>query len=119
MRLSAPVRSKALAASLLRDDSSDIKPLVNREVLFPAWSKMFWEPSDFKIITGGRGAGKTMTTALAILIFGHTRPLRIAVVRRHRSALVESAQYTLEMDNFWLDPLRLKHDKLSNAGRAS
>lgn len=69
-----------------------------RPIELPDWASIFWESSDFKIITGGRGAGKTVTTALALLFFGHQRALRIAVVRRHRSALVESAQYALEVN---------------------
>lgn len=73
-------------------------PHSNLKVELPDWASIFWKPSDFKIRTGGRGAGKTITTALTLLIFGHQKPLRIAVVRRHRSALVESAQYALELN---------------------
>jgi phage terminase large subunit len=63
---------------------------------FPAkLSFLLSESSRYKVLFGGRGAGKTEGVARALIILCRTRKLRVACFRELQSSIAESVHETL------------------------
>ncbi len=62
----------------------------------PAWAKPLTRPARYKVLYGGRGSGKTWTTATLLVLRAAERPLRVACVREYQKSIHESAKRTIE-----------------------
>ena len=49
----------------------------------PNWAKPLTRPARYKVLYGGRGSGKTWTTAMLLALRASERPLRVACVREY------------------------------------
>ncbi|MBU9438686.1 phage terminase large subunit, partial [Burkholderia multivorans] len=57
----------------------------------PAWSRVLFEPQwRFISVRGGRGSGKTVNFARALLIRATQRPLRVLCTREVQDSIKES-----------------------------
>lgn len=62
---------------------------------FPAKMRGLWQPKRFKVMYGGRGGGKSWSVALALLVMGTTRPLRILCAREIQKSMRDSVHRLL------------------------
>ena len=65
------------------------------EISIPGWAKPLFEPARYKIAHGGRGSGKSWAFAMALLILGARRPLRVLCAREVQKSLKESVHQLL------------------------
>jgi hypothetical protein len=62
---------------------------------FPSELGCLFEPSRYKVVYGGRGAGKSWSVARALLLLGAGKPLRILCAREFQNSLGESVHQLL------------------------
>src|ERR1700679_2368494 len=63
--------------------------------MLPARLGFLLDPARYKIIHGGRGAGKSWSVARALLLLGAEKPLRILCAREFQNSLTESVHRLL------------------------
>ena len=70
-------------------------------IFLPKKAKFLFKPSRYKVMYGGRGAGKTMNVAEAIVILCYTRmpiqnqPFRVLCGREFQNSISESVKYEI------------------------
>ena len=71
---------------------------MKNELTLPSWSHKLFIPEKYryKVIYGGRGSGKTYSVVLAIIWLVLKRPLRVLILREHKSSLERSAHTVLK-----------------------
>lgn len=62
---------------------------------FPPAFQFLFEPQRFKVMYGGRGAGKSWSVAAALLILGYKEKKRILCTREYQSSISESVRSLL------------------------
>lgn len=62
---------------------------------FPSKLQCLWKPSRYKVLWGGRGAGRSWGVARALLIMGIERPLRILCARELQKSIAESVHQVI------------------------
>lgn len=65
------------------------------EAQFPDKLRCLFEPKRYKVLWGGRGAGRSWGVARALLIMGTNRPLRILCAREFQNSVAESVHKVL------------------------
>lgn len=70
--------------------------MTKADVQLPAWAKRLWQPARFKGAWGGRGSAKSHSMALALLLQGAARPLRILCAREIQRSIKESSKRLLD-----------------------
>lgn len=63
---------------------------------FPEWAKPLRDSVRYKVMHGGRGAGKSYAVADALLIEGSSRKCRILCAREYQNSIKESVHYLLK-----------------------
>lgn len=79
------------------------------------WAKPLMQPSRYKVLFGGRGSGKSVSTADALLIEGTKRRCRVLCSREFQISIKESVHYLLaeRIDALGLDAFYLvQHDRI-------
>lgn len=64
-------------------------------VEFPAKLRPLWQPKRFKVMYGGRGGAKSWSVAMALLVMGSNRPLRILCAREIQKSMRDSVHRLL------------------------
>ncbi|MBL8354275.1 MAG: PBSX family phage terminase large subunit [Delftia acidovorans] len=64
-------------------------------VEFPAKLRGLWQPKRFKVMYGGRGGAKSWSVAMALLVMGSNRPLRILCAREIQKSMRDSVHRLL------------------------
>lgn len=64
-------------------------------VQLPAYARGFFRPARYKVVYGGRGAGRSWSAARALLIQGAQRPLRILCARELQTSIRDSVHRLL------------------------
>ena len=59
-------------------------------IQFPAAFEFLFQPSRYKVVYGGRGSGKSVNVARALLIQGLQQPLRILCARELHTSIEDS-----------------------------
>ncbi|WP_255443435.1 MULTISPECIES: PBSX family phage terminase large subunit [Comamonas] len=62
---------------------------------FPNKLRGLWKPKRFKVMYGGRGGAKSWSVAMALLVMGTTRPLRILCAREIQKSMRDSVHRLL------------------------
>lgn len=62
---------------------------------FPEKLKVLFEPHRYKVLWGGRGAGRSWGVARALLILGTTKPVRVLCAREFQNSISESVHKVL------------------------
>jgi phage terminase large subunit len=62
---------------------------------FPGKLRGLWKPKRFKVMCGGRGGAKSWSVAMALLVMGTTRPLRILCAREIQKSMRDSVHRLL------------------------
>lgn len=62
---------------------------------FPEKLKILFEPKRYKVLWGGRGAGRSWGAARALLILGTQRPIRVLCAREYQNSISESVHKLL------------------------
>jgi phage terminase large subunit len=62
---------------------------------FPVKMQALFEPSRFKVLYGGRGAGRSWGCARALLIIGAQRPIRVLCARELQNSIADSVHKLL------------------------
>ena len=57
----------------------------------PPWTNFLYEPGTFKLVSGGRGSGKSYSIALALLILGAMRKEKILLAREFQKTIGDSS----------------------------
>jgi len=70
---------------------------VTLKARFPEWAEPIFQPVRYKVMYGGRGAGRSWTCAQALLIRGAQEKLRILCVREFQKSISDSV-YRLLVD---------------------
>lgn len=72
---------------------------------FPEKLKVLFEPFRYKVLWGGRGAGRSWGAARALLILGTARPIRVLCAREFQNSISESVHKLLsdQISNMGLD----------------
>lgn len=65
------------------------------QIDFPAPLQCLWEPKRYKILWGGRGAGRSWGVARALLLMGTQRPIRVLCCREFQNSITESVHKLL------------------------
>ncbi|KFJ10065.1 phage terminase, large subunit, PBSX family [Delftia acidovorans] len=65
-------------------------------VEFPLKLRPLFEPRRFKVMYGGRGGAKSWSVAMALLVLGSNRPLRILCAREVQKSMRESVHRLLQ-----------------------
>lgn len=65
------------------------------EAIFPGKLEMLFEPKRYKVMYGGRGAGRSWGCARALLIMGTRAPIRILCARELQKSISESVHKLL------------------------
>src|SRR3954468_1044247 len=65
------------------------------EIEFPEALQCLFHPKRFKILWGGRGAGRSWGVARALLMIGANRPIRVLCVRELQNSIAESVHKVL------------------------
>lgn len=68
-------------------------PLISAQ--FAPKLKPLWEPRRYKVLWGGRGAGRSWGVARALLLQGTQKPLRILCAREFQNSIAESVHMLL------------------------
>lgn len=66
-----------------------------RVIDFPAPFKELFEPHRYKVYYGGRGSGKSMNFARALLLMGASRPLTVLCTREIQTSIADSVHRLL------------------------
>jgi phage terminase large subunit len=66
------------------------------EIELPSWAKRLWEPSRFKAMYGGRGAGKSRSVASALVLMAAEKPERILCAREVQNSIKDSVKRLLD-----------------------
>lgn len=66
------------------------------KVEFPIRLKALFEPRRFKVMYGGRGGAKSWSVAMALLVLGSCRPLRILCAREIQKSMRDSVHRLLK-----------------------
>ncbi|WP_019703093.1 PBSX family phage terminase large subunit [Paracidovorax oryzae] len=88
--------SDVLAGSAVADFAHDYE--VERErvrIELPAKLRGLFQPRRFKVMYGGRGGAKSWSVAMALLIMGSNRPLRILCAREVQKSMRDSVHRLL------------------------
>ena len=64
-------------------------------VEFPSKLRGLWQPKRFKVMYGGRGGAKSWSVAMALLVMGSNRPLRILCAREIQKSMRDSVHRLL------------------------
>ena len=62
----------------------------------PTWTKFLYTPGTFKLVSGGRGSGKSYSIALAMLILGARRKQKILLCREYQKTISDSSYAMLK-----------------------
>jgi phage terminase large subunit len=62
---------------------------------FPAYLEHLFRPKRYKVLYGGRGAGRSWGVARALLLMGTQRPIRVLCVRELQNSIEESVHKLL------------------------
>lgn len=82
---------------MLAVSPNDLKNSTALEIKFPdVMLFLLTEPARYKILYGGRGAGKTENIARAIVIFCTQKKLRVACFREFQNSIEESVHATIK-----------------------
>lgn len=65
------------------------------DVNLPKWAKPLFDPARYKVAYGGRGSGKSWAFAMALLLEGVRRPMRVLCAREVQKSLKESVHQLL------------------------
>lgn len=93
-----------VAQAYPRDDETEKEPdwcedyEVQPEIVsvqLPVKLKGLWQPKRFKVMYGGRGGAKSWSVAMALLIMGTQRPLRILCAREIQKSMKDSVHRLL------------------------
>lgn len=57
---------------------------------FPAKLEMLFQPKRYKVLYGGRGAGRSWGVARALLLLGTSKPIRVLCAREFQNSIAES-----------------------------
>lgn len=78
------------------------------QIAIPTAYKELFKPYRYKVYYGGRGAGKSQSVALALLVMGMQKPTRILCTREFQSSIADSVHRLLsdliaahKMDGFY------------------
>jgi phage terminase large subunit len=69
--------------------------MLTAEATLPAYAEPLFQPARYKIIFGGRGAGRSWSVARALLIQASMRPLRILCTRELQNSIQDSVHRLL------------------------
>ena len=72
------------------------------DIEFPEKLAILFQPRRFKVLYGGRGAGRSWGCARALLLMGLQRPLRVLCVREFQKSIAESVHKVLSDQIFAL-----------------
>lgn len=64
-------------------------------IQMPEWAEFLFEPARYKVAHGGRGSGKSWAFAMALLIWGSQRQLRVICAREVQKSIKESVHRLL------------------------
>lgn len=67
-----------------------------RQARFPKKAKVLFEPHRYTVLYGGRGSGKSQSTARALLLMAAQRPLRVLCCREIQRSIKDSVHRLLE-----------------------
>ena len=92
--------SASLQAAHLADEEPDFAEdyEVDRSrvrVEFPSKLRGLFQPKRFKVMYGGRGGAKSWSVAMALLVMGSNRPLRILCAREIQKSMRDSVHRLL------------------------
>lgn len=75
------------------------------DIEFPAPLQALFEPKRYKVLYGGRGAGRSWGVARALLLLGSQRPIRVLCAREFQNSITESVHKLLsdQISNLGLD----------------
>lgn len=94
--LSRIERNRKLIEKWAPPQPIDIGPVLEAAIAqMPGWSSPLFEPSRYKAMYGGRGGGKSVTVADALLILAARTPLRILCCREFQNSIRDSSHYLL------------------------
>jgi phage terminase large subunit len=65
------------------------------DIALPAWAEPLFEPRRYKVAYGGRGSGKSWAFAMALLILGSQRTMRVLCAREIQKSLRDSVHQLL------------------------
>lgn len=65
------------------------------EAQFPLKLECLFKPKRYKVLWGGRGAGRSWNIARALLLIGKERPIRVLCVREFQNSISESVHKVL------------------------
>jgi len=65
------------------------------EAKFPDKLECLFQPKRYKVLWGGRGAGRSWNVARALLILGASRPIRVLCAREFQNSITESVHKVL------------------------
>src|SRR3954467_4995382 len=65
------------------------------EIEFPEALQCLFQPKRFKVLWGGRGAGRSWGVARTLLIMGANRSIRVLCVRELQNSIAESVHKVL------------------------
>lgn len=69
--------------------------VVEAQLQFPEKLQCLFEPKRFKVLYGGRGAGRSWGIARALLLLGAQRPLRVLCAREFQNSISDSVHKVL------------------------
>jgi phage terminase large subunit len=101
MATDAALRLRAAAALELRRRNAHIKNLFPDRLephwdAMPTWGVTLRQPYRYKVLYGGRGAGKSFAVADALLLEGAARKCRILCAREFQNSIKESVHFLLK-----------------------
>lgn len=62
----------------------------------PTWTKFLYTPGTFKLVSGGRGSGKSYSIALAMLLLGARKKQKILLCREYMKTITDSSYAMLK-----------------------
>lgn len=68
---------------------------MSNDAQFPSKLQCLFEPKRYKVLWGGRGAGRSWGVARALLIIGAQRPIRVLCAREFQNSISESCHKVL------------------------
>jgi len=68
---------------------------MKQTITLPEILQPLFEPKRYKILYGGRGGGKSWSVAMALLVLGAQKPLRILCAREYQNSIADSVHKLL------------------------
>lgn len=65
------------------------------DAAFPEKLQILFQPNRYKVLWGGRGAGRSWNVARALLLIGMQRPIRVLCAREFQNSIAESVHKVL------------------------